>query len=342
MQIYRKCDICEKEYSHDQKQKSKYCSQSCRSFAYAQRKIKGDENIDYVICKMCNFKFREINNDHINKHNISCDEYDHIYGCGNRTSLSTKNKKDTLTKLMCDDLSIKLSKSQKLIGFIEKYGEVEGHKKYINKIQKMSYSKSIEYYIGKYGKELGNLKFVEMKKSRSISLDKFILKYGEIEGMVRYDKWRQMHKIKNTLSHFISIYGENGIDRWLDKNNNISISNSKIDKTKKTEFASYILEVNKFTRMSLNMNNLFMIEMRGKENGYDLDHLVSKIDGFKNKIPSYIIGHISNLKIVESSYNRKKQHNSDISIVEIIEKYELDDEYKILINSILDNVKYII
>jgi hypothetical protein len=82
------------------------------------------------------------------------------------------------------------------------------------------------------------------------------------------------------------------------------------------------------------MNNLNNLELRGKKNGYDLDHRVSKVNGFKKGIPAYIIGHISNLKIVESSYNRRKQHRSDISDEIIFENFESDYEYKKLVNYI--------
>lgn len=84
--------------------------------------------------------------------------------------------------------------------------------------------------------------------------------------------------------------------------------------------------------MSNNMIN--GIDMRGKEFGYDLDHIYSKVNGFKNAIPVYVIGHVSNLRIVESSYNRRKQHRSDIEIEEIIKEYENDIEYQKLVNDI--------
>jgi cell division protease FtsH len=48
-------------------------------------------------------------------------------------------------------------------------------------------------------------------------------------------------------------------------------------------------------------------ESSSNERDSTLNELLVQLDGFKNNIPSYIIGHISNLKIVDSSYNRKKQ-----------------------------------
>ena len=94
--------------------------------------------------------------------------------------------------------------------------------------------------------------------------------------------------------------------------------------------------MNRFTRISIEMNQLENLELRGQDKGYDLDHIVSKINGFKQNIPSYIIGHISNLRIVESTYNRKKQHKSDIPIEKILEQFENDLEYKKLIFNIIN------
>ena len=48
--------------------------------------------------------------------------------------------------------------------------------------------------------------------------------------------------------------------------------------------------MNKYTRLSLNNYNIDNIELRGNYFGYDLDHIYSKINGFKNGIPAYIIG----------------------------------------------------
>jgi hypothetical protein len=80
------------------------------------------------------------------------------------------------------------------------------------------------------------------------------------------------------------------------------------------------------------MNNLILIELRGRKNGYDLDHIVSKVDGFKNGIDPQVIGHISNLRIIKSSENRKKQHRSDIDIQYIVDKFNMDKEYQDIIN----------
>jgi len=333
--IEKNCDICGVGYKYDSRQKvSKYCSQRCRSLSQRQKKIIGEEGIDYVVCKICNFKFKEINNDHLFTHETNCIEYDKKYGYNLRISDKTRKNKDTLTSIMSPELSKKLSDSHKKEGYIKKYGEVEGLSKYNDMIKKVTYSNGIDYYLDKYG-ESGREIYNDIQKKKVISLENQIKKHGEKEGIRKYNDWIETQKIKSTLPYFIKLYGEEiGLKNWLQKNDKISLSNSKIRKSERGDFNIYISEVNKFTRISLSINKLLMIELRGHTHGYDLDHIVSKINGFKNKIPPYVIGHISNLKIVDSSYNRKKQHKSDLEISYINKLCNEDNEYMKLIKNI--------
>jgi hypothetical protein len=331
----RNCDICGDLYKHDSRQKSKYCSSICRTFAFNQRKIKGEENIDFVICKICGFKFKEINNDHLENHKISCDEYDKVFN-SSRTSEKTRKNKNTLSSLMSEELSKKLSQSHTIENYITKYGEIDGKNRFNLMMERKKYRNGKQSYLDRFGDD-GELIFKEVQKKKKITLENLITKYGEEEGKRRYDDYRYKKKVKNLLSTYIEKYGyDDGLVRWLDKNNKISISNSKIKREDRDKFKDYIYQVNKFTRISIEMNILENLELRGQERGFDLDHVVSKVNGFKQGIPPYIIGHISNLKIVESTYNRKKQHRSDMPVEKIIEQFENDTKYKKLIFDLID------
>ena len=59
---------------------------------------------------------------------------------------------------------------------------------------------------------------------------------------------------------------------------------------------------------------------RGK-NQYHLDHIFSRIDGYRNNIPPEIIGHWSNLQMLDYRANAKKNRNSSISVDLLIERY---------------------
>lgn len=332
----KNCEVCGSLYKYDSRQRvSKYCSIPCRGISFRQKRIEGEENIDFVICEICGLKFKEINNDHLERHGITSIEYDLTYNSP-RTSEKTRKNKNTLSQIMCDELSEKLSKSHTIENYKLKYGEEEGIERFNLMLERKKYKNNKQSYIDRFGID-GEEIYNNVQKKKKITLENLINRHGEHEGRIKYDEFLKKRKIKNLLSTYIEKHGyEEGLIRWLDKNNKISISNSKIERDDRDKFKEYIREVNRFTRISLKMNNLDNIYLRGHEHGYDLDHIFSKIDGFKKNIPSYIVGHIRNLKIVEATYNRKKQHKSDISVEDLIIEFENDMEYKKIVFGIIN------
>jgi len=326
-----KCLLCNKEFEVKSNQKKKFCSSNCRTKNSTQNRMVGIEGVDYVKCKICGLKFKEINADHLYLHDINKEEYDKLYG--NRISSKTRGRKDTLTKILTPELSKKLSYSHTLGGFIEKYGKSLGAIKYKERNDNMKKCKTLDYYIEKFGNLEGSLKFKNIQLKKAVTLKNFIKKYGKEIGTEKYNNWKIRQKTKNSIKHFIEKYGyDDGVDRWFKKNDKISQANSKIEKCMRKDFEKYCLAVNKFSRLSLQLNKLDNSDLRGIKNGYDLDHQVSKIDGFKNNINPEIIGHISNLIIIPMSENRKKQHNSSIYIEEIILEFKSDTTYQNTIN----------
>lgn len=61
------------------------------------------------------------------------------------------------------------SRSQTLKKMITRYGEVEGTKKWQDYCERQAYTNTKEYFIEKYGKELGYQKYLEINKSKSVS-----------------------------------------------------------------------------------------------------------------------------------------------------------------------------
>ncbi len=59
-------------------------------------------------------------------------------------------------------------------------------------------------------------------------------------------------------------------------------------------------------------------------NNYNLDHMYSRINGFKNNISPEIIGHISNLRMILFEDNRKKYTKSCITLTELYKRIEND------------------
>jgi hypothetical protein len=52
-----------------------------------------------------------------------------------------------------------------------------------------------------------------------------------------------------------------------------------------------------------------------------LDHILSIVEGFKNKVPAEIIGSIHNLQIINGQANRHKSYRSDITVEQLLERY---------------------
>lgn len=82
----------------------------------------------------------------------------------------------------------------------------------------------------------------------------------------------------------------------------------------------YYMAVNKYTNRSKKEMNLENISV-GK-NGNHIDHIYSKIQGFKDGILPCIIGSISNLRIISGLDNIKKGSKCDIEYHELIMRYE--------------------
>lgn len=70
-------------------------------------------------------------------------------------------------------------------------------------------------------------------------------------------------------------------------------------------------------------NKIQGLNLRGKLNGYDLDHKYSISEGFKNNIDPKIIGHWKNLEILKAGINRyTKKEKSSITIEDLLMEIE--------------------
>ena len=95
----------------------------------------------------------------------------------------------------------------------------------------------------------------------------------------------------------------------------------QIDPELLTPWQKYEREVDLLTaknyenhKSTINPNNL----IRGRTKGtYQLDHIVSKFDGFSNNVPPEVIAHPKNLRMLESSENKRKHTRSDMIIEQL-------------------------
>jgi len=99
----------------------------------------------------------------------------------------------------------KITYQSKYDDLISSFGFDDGTEKYYKFIRGIS----LEKYILKYGDEIGNIKYEEYlvkNKNKSVTLEKLILKYGQDIGTNKYDCWKQ--NTRKDLPAFIKRYGE--------------------------------------------------------------------------------------------------------------------------------------
>lgn len=121
------------------------------------------------------------------------------------------------------------NKAVDLEGYIEKWGEKEGKRRWKEYKEKQAYTNSYEYKKEKYGwtKE----EFEEYNKSRAVTLENMIEKYGKEEGKKVYENYVDKQKRRGVkLSWFKEKYGEEkGEEKY-----------EKVNKLKSHTFESYL------------------------------------------------------------------------------------------------------
>lgn len=95
---------------------------------------------------------------------------------------------------------------------IKKYGELEGRRRWDDYKKKQAHSNSFEYKQQKYG--WTREEFDEYNKSRAVTLDNLIEKYGESRGLKKYNEYVEKQRYTNQLEYFIEKYGEDGQMRY--------------------------------------------------------------------------------------------------------------------------------
>jgi very-short-patch-repair endonuclease len=76
----------------------------------------------------------------------------------------------------------------------KKYGEQIGLKKWESYCERQRYTNTLEYYVEKYGKE-GSSKWKKYNKSKAHTVDNYIKKYGENDGIKKYKQfYENSHK----------------------------------------------------------------------------------------------------------------------------------------------------
>ena len=133
--------------------------------------------------------------------------------------------------------------------------------------------------------------------------DKALLKFAngltdDLFDFVRYEQYKEFrnnHKFDGGSKQYFKLkYG----DAWK----------QFFDKSKNTRFNMYNID--------------YYNEKRGKGSGYyHIDHRYSRLKGYQNNIPPYIIGHVTNLQWLLSEVNCSKKEDCSITEKELLEGY---------------------
>lgn len=92
--------------------------------------------------------------------------------------------------------------------FIERFGFVEGENRWL-----------------KY----------EPLMSRSCSLEKYKLRYGEKEGLEKWEDHKTKMKLRGTKEYYLQKFGEEGLKKYFEKNKRLSVSESALKLSNKTD-----------------------------------------------------------------------------------------------------------
>lgn len=107
------------------------------------------------------------------------------------------------------DLDIKEKTAVTLNNLIKKYGTEIGTIKWEEYKNKQAYSNSFEYKKRKH--KWTKKKWTEFNKSRAITLNNLVKKYGSEIGLIKWEEYCDKQKITKSKEYVIKKYG---IDRW--------------------------------------------------------------------------------------------------------------------------------
>jgi len=96
---------------------------------------------------------------------------------------------------------------------IKKHGHDEGIIKWKKYCDLQSKSNSFEYKRDKHGWNIED--FEKYNKSRSVTLDNMIKKYGKENGLLKWKKYVNRQILTKSKEYFVSLYG---IDKWIELN----------------------------------------------------------------------------------------------------------------------------
>lgn len=107
---------------------------------------------------------------------------------------------------------------QTLEEYQNRYGDKEGYDLYHKKNSKISYRFSENYYIENYGEIDGKLRWEKYKDQMDkTSLNSFIKRYGKKEGKKKFKVFGELMSSRHSEEYYIDKYGDEGRTKWAER-----------------------------------------------------------------------------------------------------------------------------
>lgn len=128
----------------------------------------------------------------------------HLEACCGLTPKEYK-KKHNVESLFSRELRSRAGVSKE--GLISKYGKEEGIQRWKLYRERQVYSNSLEYKKQKHG--MTEEEFEKFNKSRAVTLENMVRKYGKRQGLEKFNSYREKQRDSGcSLKYFIEKYGE--------------------------------------------------------------------------------------------------------------------------------------
>jgi len=162
-----------------------------------------------------------------------------------------------------------------LQNYIEKFGEIEGDKRWKKYCDKQAISNSFEYKKEKHGWD--ETKFREFNKSRAVTLNNLIKKHGEEKGLIIWNKYIDRQRYTCTKEYFVKEYGEKeGMEKYTNFANSRCFSEHPYSKVSQKFFENLDKKLNKYETYYATKNKEWVIS---HENGwYNIDYFIKDLN----------------------------------------------------------------
>ena len=176
-----------------------------------------------------------------------------------------------------------------------------------------------------------------------------VLKQVDSDGLSGYKKKGQ--RTRATHMRCVDQFGRNGYSRLASKaiikGNKTKAEKGLIslDRNEYHRYKAVVLYLTNKHRSSL--VNGYVTGLAGKKNAWHIDHMFSILKGYQQQVSPFVIGHLTNLRMIPWQDNLSKSATCSISIEELINNCdytidqslsEFDKVYHLILEDIKNNI----